>query len=219
MNLLVRSTLGRGVLFEPTLDFDGHAKLRLRTVMRICKILRPGDCIALCWRYAGAAEYRIWRGDVTQRGYGSLFQLGRWRVKYYRRSETLPFPPYDPRIVLCGVRIRKPRRSNTRKKVRKNRALCGKHALRDNDPEGSAVRKYLSIGTLNTTSLKLKGDDVFRLKASSRLHETLRYMAQKDLNVLALQERIALRERNINFTSTYYSSPNINLLLKYLKIF
>ena len=134
------------------------------------------------------AEFRIWKGTVTQRGPGFLFQLGRWRVKYHQRSETLPFPPYDSRIVLCGARIRKPGRSNNRRKARKTRVLCGKHALRDDGPKGSAVKKCLAVGTLSTTSLKLEGDDVFKLKASARLHEIVRYMAQTNLHILALQE-------------------------------
>ena len=188
IKLLVRSALGRGALFDPMLGSDGHAKLRSRAVMSISKILRPGYNIALCWRYASSAEFRIWKGTVTQRGPGFLFQLGRWRVKYHQRSETLPFPPYDSRIVLCGARIRKPGRSNNRRKARKTRVLCGKHALRDDDPKGSAVKKCLAVGTLNTTSLKLEGDDVFKLKASARLHEIVRYMAQTNLHILDLQE-------------------------------
>ena len=82
-------------------------------------------------------------------------------------------------------------RRRRNKRSRKQRAQSGKRALRDSvglkDP---AVKRMFNIGTLNVTTLKLKGEYEFSVRKCGHLCEVLRFMERKGINILGLQAYI-----------------------------
>ena len=194
MNLLSRSTLDRGVLFYPSVGKSRPAKLRARSLRQLARQMSSGCELAVVWRLENTSDFKLWEGVVER---WSPFRAGyprndgRWRVRYAQRPrETLPFPPYNPVVVLCAARLRVPRDvCRKKKRHRKSRKQSGKRFLRDSEgPRDLAVKKMLSIATLNVTTLKLKGDDEFSLRKSAHLYEVIGFMNRKGVHILCMQE-------------------------------
>ena len=114
MSLLLRSTLGRGALFQPKRYRNGLAKLRANLSVTINEddVPRFTDCCGVeIFLRTGIQSLG---GDGGAEGCGCSFSVsdgefdGEYDGEFVMRSDrpdTLPFPPRYPRIVLCAARL------------------------------------------------------------------------------------------------------------------
>ena len=51
------------------------------------------------------------------------------------------------------------------------------------------MKRMLSVGTLNVTTLKLKGEDEFSVRKCGHLYEVINFMDTKGIHILAYRKR------------------------------